>query len=289
MPIDPLTAMVGASAASGGLGLVGTVLTNQANQAMVNQQMDFQERMSNSAYQRMMADMKKAGLNPILAAGKMGGASTPPGATTTLENPMKDLGRSVEQAGSLIATRARLENETKSTDAIVARETAQARLADAQTAATMLDTEYKTRALGYNLGNLANQLTISAGEAERQPMLGAQLATNVRHVAAQILKTQQDTATSAAEEKYINAKSAVAEQIAELARTIGPHINKGIGGISDILDYLESGKIPDAVHDIAAQGKTALENFRREYNAANEQVKEFIRYVFRMSFTTATK
>lgn len=49
-----------------------------ASQAQV--QRDFQERMSNTAYQRQMADMRKAGLNPILAAGSAAGASTPVGA-----------------------------------------------------------------------------------------------------------------------------------------------------------------------------------------------------------------
>lgn len=80
----------GAIAAAVGSSLVsayGQAKTNQANREISQRQMDHQLYMSNTAYQRGMEDMRRAGLNPILAY-RQGGATTSPGASIAQQNPL---------------------------------------------------------------------------------------------------------------------------------------------------------------------------------------------------------
>lgn len=72
-----------------------TQMTNDANAAQAQKAMDFSERMSSTAYQRSTEDMKKAGINPMMAY-MQGGASSPPGQAASMQAP--NVGRVAEAA-----------------------------------------------------------------------------------------------------------------------------------------------------------------------------------------------
>jgi len=76
--------------AGGLLGGLGALGAQGVSRDMAREQMQFQEQMSNTAYQRATTDMQKAGINPMLAYMK-GGADSAPGAVGTAENVVHHL------------------------------------------------------------------------------------------------------------------------------------------------------------------------------------------------------
>jgi hypothetical protein len=79
-----------------GSALAGSLATGLFNQRSANKQMRFQDAQGRTQYQRAVADMKAAGLNPMLAT-KLGGNAAMSGASAS----MPDLGATINSAENL--------------------------------------------------------------------------------------------------------------------------------------------------------------------------------------------
>nr|QJB20505.1 MAG: DNA pilot protein [Microvirus sp.] len=132
--------------------------TNAANAAMAQRQMEFQsaenqKEMADTQYQRGVKDLKKAGLNPMLAYSN-GGAAAPSGVTSAgasavMENPMK----SNALSSALEAARLKAQAEQVSAQTENVRADTANKLATASNIAA--DTDLKTR-LSYQANTQGN-------------------------------------------------------------------------------------------------------------------------------------
>lgn len=88
--------------------LAGSAATGLFNQRSANKQMRFQDVSSRTQFQRAVADMKSAGLNPMLAT-KLGGNAAMSGAQAT----MPDIGATINNSAQAAKARAETANVPK--------------------------------------------------------------------------------------------------------------------------------------------------------------------------------
>lgn len=110
------------SVVSAGGSILGGILGDSAQQSanaqnieLARENREWAERMSNTAYQRKVVDLKEAGINPMLAIGG-GGASTPTATSATVQ-PSQQLATGIaNSAQSMIAYKLG-ESQVKKTEA----------------------------------------------------------------------------------------------------------------------------------------------------------------------------
>lgn len=187
LPLLAAGVQAGGSLLGGMIGSSGQQNINAQQVALAREQMAFQEHMSSTAYQRGMADMKAAGLNPILAA-NLGGASSPVGAMPTLGNPGSFMQQGIQSAAGAAGTF----NATKMAMAQSEKDSSQTDLNKASTVNT----------------NAATGLTQATTEKAKQET--ATSAKQVEGIQAQINANNAAAAASGASADLDRARTTIA-------------------------------------------------------------------------------
>lgn len=214
-----LAKALGPSLISGGASLLGGLIGNRASAKEAETNRNFQEHMSATSHQREVADLRAAGLNPILSGTGGMGASTPSGSMAGQHDPISGA------VTSAMAAR-RLQTELDVMEGEVQQKATQS-MVNLQQERALVAQEANTRA------DTTNKIT-------ENPLVSNRVKTEVlrqQQIAAERDLTFQRTATERAETRIRGHDIDTASARAAFARNKKWVNDKG----SSILDGIDRG------------------------------------------------
>lgn len=160
--MDPL---IGGALIAGASDFFGGLLSNDTNRKLAKDNRDFMRDMSNTEVTRRVADLKNAGLNPML--GYNSAASTPNTSPATVENVGSSVGRSINSGLAALRAREEVKN-LRETNRLIQWQAdntkSDEQLKNQQKEGVTLDNQLKELELGIRSGLMPQEISSRAAQ-----------------------------------------------------------------------------------------------------------------------------
>jgi hypothetical protein len=239
--IAGLAGSLGSSLLGGLFGNSAQSAANKTNIMLQREQRTWEEKMSNTSWQRAVADMQKAGMNPMLAFSQ-GGASTPNVSAATVQ-PVDALAKQISNMGN----NALLALQANNVQANTAKTVADTEYVKAQTpGAQVTSANAKQRQalemeeINYRISNTLQTMHLNEQEERKLREL---IPTLVQQAQADLARTQQATSSAKTEQELAGYKipSAKAEaEVWEKLGAMGRGANVGANALQQVIAIIKS-------------------------------------------------